>query len=197
MQAFLLTLVTDEARRSTNLTILERFGGRQDGSRLSTTQATESLDQARDDREALSQRGRERHPVIVIDASVLANALTDDGPVGAHGRAQLSRRPTHWVAPEHLVVEVSAAIQGQWLGQKISKRRAVDALSAMAAATIDLVTAARLLDRMWELRRNVTGYDAAYLAVAETFGCALVTADVRLTRVPDLRCEVRLALPAA
>ena len=54
----------------------------------------------------------------------------------------------------------------------------------MAAATIDLVAATPLLDRMWKLRRNVTGYDAAYLAVAETFGCALVTADARLTRVP-------------
>ncbi|MGI8793821.1 MAG: PIN domain-containing protein, partial [Acidimicrobiales bacterium] len=60
---------------------------------------------------------------------------------------------------------------------------------------IDLVGAAPLLNRMWELRSNVSGYDAAYLAVAETFDCALVTADTRLARIPDLRCEVRLALP--
>ena len=133
--------------------------------------------------------------MIVVDASVLANAFTDDGPVGAHGRAELGRDP-HWAAPEHLVVEVFSAIRGRWLGHKISEQRAVDALTAMAAATIDLVAATPLLDRMWELRRNVTGYDAAYLAVAETFGCALVTADARLTRVPDIRCEVRLALTA-
>lgn len=134
--------------------------------------------------------------MIVVDASVLANALTDDGPVGAHGRAELAHDP-HWAAPEHVVVEVFSAIRGQWLGYRISEQRAVDALSAMAAVTIELVAAARLLDRMWELRRNVTGYDAAYLAVAEAFGCALVTADVRISRVPDLRCEVRLALPAS
>ncbi len=53
LQSFLLSLVTDEARRSTNLTMLERFGGRQDGSQLSTTQVTEALDQARADREAV------------------------------------------------------------------------------------------------------------------------------------------------
>lgn len=53
LQSFLLTLVTDEARRSSNLAMLERFGGRQDGSQLSTTQATEALDQARADRKAL------------------------------------------------------------------------------------------------------------------------------------------------
>lgn len=53
LQAFLLTLVTDEARRSTNLAVLERFGARQDGSQLSTAQVTEALDQARAEREAL------------------------------------------------------------------------------------------------------------------------------------------------
>ena len=56
----------------------------------------------------------------------------------------------------------------------------------MAAATIDLVAATPLLGRMWELRHNVTGYDSAYLAVAETLGCALVTADARLSQVPGL-----------
>ena len=53
LQSFLLSLVTDEARRSTNLAMLERFGSRQDGSQLSTTQVTEALDQARADREAV------------------------------------------------------------------------------------------------------------------------------------------------
>lgn len=60
MQAFLLTLVTDEARRSSNLAVLQRFGARQDGSQLSTGQATEALDQARAEREALlGHRGSE------------------------------------------------------------------------------------------------------------------------------------------
>ncbi|CAN5859376.1 PIN domain-containing protein [soil metagenome] len=132
--------------------------------------------------------------MIVVDASVLTNALTDDGPVGARARAELAR-DAHWAAPEHLVVEVFSAVRGRWLGQKISQKRAQDALSAMSDATIDLVAAAPLLMRMWELRSNVSGYDAAYLAVAETFGCPLVAADAHLARVPGLRCGVRLALP--
>lgn len=53
LQAFLLTLVTDEAHRSSNLAVLERFVGRQDGSQLSSAQATEALDRARAVREAL------------------------------------------------------------------------------------------------------------------------------------------------
>ncbi len=53
LQAFLLALVTDEARRSANLAVLGRFGARQDGSRLSTAQVTKALDQARAEREVL------------------------------------------------------------------------------------------------------------------------------------------------
>ena len=53
LQAFLLTLVTDEARRSTNLALLEHFDARRDGSRLSTFEVTEALDQARAERAAL------------------------------------------------------------------------------------------------------------------------------------------------
>lgn len=57
LQAFLLRLVTEEARRSTNLALLERFGGRRDGSRLSPMQVTTALDQARTDREAALSEG--------------------------------------------------------------------------------------------------------------------------------------------
>jgi len=132
--------------------------------------------------------------VIVVDASVLTNAFTDDGPIGTHARAELAR-DARWAGPDHLVVEVFSAVRGRWLDQLISEERAVDALTAIAATTIDVVTTRPLLERMWKLRSNVTGYDTAYLVVAETFGCALVT-DARLGRVPDLRCEVRLALPS-
>ncbi len=52
LQAFLLTLVTDEARRSTNLALLERFNDRDDGSRLSAGQVTEGIERARAEREA-------------------------------------------------------------------------------------------------------------------------------------------------
>ncbi len=52
LQAFLLRLVTDEARRSANLALLEQFDGRQDGSRLTSAQALEALDGARAEREA-------------------------------------------------------------------------------------------------------------------------------------------------
>ena len=132
--------------------------------------------------------------MIVVDASVLTNAFTDDGPIGSAARAELARDP-HWAGPEHLLVESFSAIRGRWLGRKVGEARALDALAAISSAAIDLVSARPLFERMWELRDNVTGYDAAYLALAESFDCPLVTADARLARVPDLRCEVRVALP--
>jgi predicted nucleic acid-binding protein len=50
--------------------------------------------------------------------------------------------------------------------------------------------------RVWELHSNLTPYDAAYVALAESLGCMLVTADARLARAPGIRCAVE-ALPAA
>jgi predicted nucleic acid-binding protein len=47
-----------------------------------------------------------------------------------------------------------------------------------------------LLDRVWELRLNITGYDATYVAVAEALDCALLTADGRLARAPGPRCPI-------
>ena len=52
-----------------------------------------------------------------------------------------------------------------------------------------------MFDRIWELRDNVTAYDAAYVALAEAIECPLVTADTRLSRAPGLRCAVTI-LPA-
>jgi len=130
--------------------------------------------------------------VIVVDASVLANALTDDGPIGARGRAELAG-DLHWAAPEHLTVELFSAIRGRYLGRKISQQRAADAMAAVTALTIDILATAPLLGRMWQLRDNLTGSDAGYVAAAELYGCALVTADERLRHAPDLRCEIRLA----
>ncbi len=46
--------------------------------------------------------------------------------------------------------------------------------------------------RAWELRANVTVYDALYVALAELLDVVLVTADARLTRAPGLRCQLEL-----
>ena len=51
-----------------------------------------------------------------------------------------------------------------------------------------------LLGRTWELRDNLSSYDASYVALAETLGCALVTADARLSRAASVGCPVTVVL---
>jgi predicted nucleic acid-binding protein len=129
--------------------------------------------------------------VIVVDASALVNALTDDGPSGDHARRRIAEDPA-MVAPEHLRVEVFSAVRGRYLGGKITPKRAIAAIDALGELAISTVDTPPLLVRMWELRDRLRGYDAAYAVVAEVYECQLASADVTfLNAVRDLRiCDV-------
>ncbi|TYB98771.1 type II toxin-antitoxin system VapC family toxin [Micromonospora sp. WP24] len=129
--------------------------------------------------------------MIVVDASVLADALIDDGPVGDAARAELTGDP-HWAAPSHLLLEVMSVIRGKVLGGKLGLARAQEAIDTLPSLVIDEVDIATLLDRMWQLRGNVTAYDAAYVAAAELLACPFVTGDGRLAKASGVRCEFRL-----
>lgn len=132
--------------------------------------------------------------MIVVDASVLTNALVDDDALGDLAREAL-RRDDRWAAPEHLVVETFSAVRGRLLGRKISVQRAENAVVALGVARIELTNVSGLLERMWTMRENVSAYDSAYVAVAQTLGCTLVTADRSLARASAGRCSVQLARP--
>jgi predicted nucleic acid-binding protein len=129
--------------------------------------------------------------VIVVDASVLADALIDDGPMGTAARTALTSDP-HWVAPAHLLVEVVSVIRGKTLGGKLGLGRANEAVDALSTLVVEEVQLSGLVDRIWQLRSNLTAYDAAYVAAAEAFGCPLVTGDGRLAKASGVRCEVRV-----
>ncbi len=132
--------------------------------------------------------------MIVVDASVLVNSLTDDDLLGEQARTDLARDP-HWVAPEHVLVETFAAVRGRFLGGRITEQRAREALETLTELAVERLGTEPLLARMWQLRGNITGYDAAYVAVAEASDCPLLTADARLARAGGLRCRVRLSAP--
>ncbi|MBM0202527.1 type II toxin-antitoxin system VapC family toxin [Micromonospora sp. STR1s_5] len=133
--------------------------------------------------------------MIVVDASVLADALVDDGPVGDAARAALTGDP-HWAAPGQFLVEVISVIRGKVLGGKLGPARAQEAVDTLPSLVIDEVEISGLLDRMWQLRSNVTAYDAAYVAAAELMTCPLVTGDGRLAKASGVRCEIRLLAPS-
>jgi predicted nucleic acid-binding protein len=129
--------------------------------------------------------------VIVVDASVLADALIDDASSGDRARQALSK-DLHWAAPAHLVVEVISVIRGRLLGRKLEAQRAEDAIAALAEIQIEQVDVLPIAKRIWELRENLTAYDAAYLAVAELLDCVMLTSDARLARVKTARCAVEM-----
>ncbi len=57
---------------------------------------------------------------------------------------------------------------------------------------INVYPTAPLLLRSWQLRDNLTAYDACYIALAETLGCNFLTADNRLSRAPGTRCPIEV-----
>ncbi|WP_327289831.1 type II toxin-antitoxin system VapC family toxin [Streptomyces sp. NBC_01198] len=127
--------------------------------------------------------------MIVVDASVFAFALLDEGTTGDRCRAALAA-DDRWIAPQHWSVEVLSVVRGNLLGGKISASHAADAVAALCQWDPEVPLTRVLLPRMWELRANLTAYDAAYVAAAEVYECTLLTADARLSCASGIRCSV-------
>ncbi len=122
--------------------------------------------------------------MIVVDASALVKALLHDGEV----RPRLSSEELH--APDLLDLEVVSTVRGLVLGRELREPLARRTLFELAGLALTRHSAAPLVPRIWELRSNLTAYDACYVALAERLDCALVTADARIARAPGLRCAV-------
>jgi predicted nucleic acid-binding protein len=134
--------------------------------------------------------------VIVVDASVLTPALGDDGDDGDRARQRLSNETL--VAPDLIDLEVASVLRRLSRGGRIPPRRAELAMSDLEALPLRRIPHRALLPRCWSLRENLTIYDASYVALAEQLDTVLVTADVRLSKAPGLRCalEVMRSSPA-
>jgi predicted nucleic acid-binding protein len=129
--------------------------------------------------------------LIVVDASVLANVVGDDGGDGQ--RARLEFRDADAVAAPDLVdVETVAVLRKRWIAGTVSDRRFAAAISDLEQLDLDRYPALPLMRRAYELRANVTAYDAAYVALAEALECELLTSDGRLARAHGPRCAIRL-----
>ena len=128
--------------------------------------------------------------MIVVDASVLAPALADDGTAGASARARLGNE--RLTAPELIDLETVSVLQGLNLSGVLEGQRAAQALVHLRQLPITRVAHRELLPRCWELRHNLTPYDAAYVALAENLGVRLVTADTRLARASGPTCQIEV-----
>ncbi|GAB2445700.1 PIN domain-containing protein [Nocardioides hungaricus] len=125
----------------------------------------------------------------VIDASVLTAFYAADDPRRDAVVARL-RAGDELFAPAHLDAEVVSALRGIARSTPAVEASVPSALRHLASIPIRRMHLGPLLPRMWELRENITPYDAAYVALAERLDGTLVTADRRLASASGPRCPI-------
>jgi predicted nucleic acid-binding protein len=129
--------------------------------------------------------------VIVVDASAALELLLRTKRA-ARIEARLLAPGETLHAPHLLDVEVAQVVRRYWRSGEIDADRGRQALSDLLDLPIARYPHDVLLRRVWELRQNVTAYDAAYLALAEALGARLLTCDARLAAAPGHRARVEL-----
>ncbi|MEP6462497.1 MAG: type II toxin-antitoxin system VapC family toxin [Frankiaceae bacterium] len=129
--------------------------------------------------------------MIVVDASVLANALADDEDDGDTARREL-RAAGEIAAPDLVDVETVSVLGKRWLRRTLTDQRFSTAIAYLQQLGFERVPALRLVPRAFELRANVSAYDACYIALAERLGCELITVDGRLATATGPRCPIRV-----
>ena len=128
--------------------------------------------------------------MLVVDASVLAPVVADAGSDGQRFRERL--RGEKLIGPDLLRVEVASVLRRHAGNGNLTARQAKAAIDDLLAFPITVYPTAPLLQRVWELRPNVSAYDACYVALAEAVGFPLLTADRRLANAPGLRCALEV-----
>lgn len=122
--------------------------------------------------------------MIVVDSSAALSALLNAGPA----RELLGREQLH--APHLVDVEVASALRRGALSGTWTAAKGARTLTTWSRLGVTRYGTHTLLPRIWQLRDNLTAYDAAYVALAEALDCPLVTADGRLGRSTGARCTI-------
>jgi predicted nucleic acid-binding protein len=122
--------------------------------------------------------------VIVVDASAALSGLLNDGPA----RRSLATDQLH--APHLIDSELASGLRRRVAARQVTADNGWAALDTWRRLGLTRYAGYPLLERVWQLRDNLSAYDAGYVALAESLGCPLVTADVRLSQAPGIRCPI-------
>jgi predicted nucleic acid-binding protein len=117
--------------------------------------------------------------VIVIDASTALEVLLQT-PAAARIEERLFRTGESLHAPHLIDLEIAQVLRRYISARQITSTRGNEALEDWQAFTVHRYAHEPLITRIWELRNNVTAYDAAYLALAEALQAPVLTRDSRL-----------------
>lgn len=120
----------------------------------------------------------------MVDASAALSALLNDGAA----RNALADERLH--APHLVDSEIANGIRRLVAAQELPAVDGWTALDRWRRLAVTRYAAVSLLERIWELRGNLSAYDAGYVALAEALHCPLLTADARLARASGARCSI-------
>jgi predicted nucleic acid-binding protein len=123
----------------------------------------------------------------VVDASVLVKALVDAGPDGEWAEAIVAGGPLH--APELALAETTNILRRLERAKEITTAEASAAYEDLLQLNVELFAFEPFAERVWELRHNLTSYDAWYVALAEALRLPLATLDERLAKAKGPACE--------
>jgi predicted nucleic acid-binding protein len=129
--------------------------------------------------------------LIVIDASALIEVLLPTASAKIIER-RLFAAGQSLHAPHLLDVEVAQVIRRYAASREIEAERGRQALIDLADFPVRRYPHDFLLPRIWELRKNLTAYDAAYVALAEALGAPLLTRDKRLSSAAGHRARIEM-----
>ena len=127
--------------------------------------------------------------MVVVDASVLVTALLLNGEC----RARLA--DANLQAPDLIDAELLSVLRRLVLTDRLPEQHALQALTTAQQLGLRRHSSRQLWPRAWELRTNLSAYDALYVTLAEQLGATLLTADSRAARAPGLRCSVEVLAP--
>ena len=127
-------------------------------------------------------------PSIVCDASALVAMLVDGGSDGEWATSVLSGADL--LAPHLVLFEAANVLRRLAAAGLVSADQAAQGHIDLVDLQMELWPYELLAARSWQLRDNLSIYDASYVAVAELSGATLATLDGRIGRAPGLRCEV-------
>lgn len=128
--------------------------------------------------------------MLVVDASCLFEVVADT-PRALEIAARLAADPDQ-AAPQVIDVEVFGVIRAHYLRGHLDGTAAGLAVSDLRDWPGERIGHRWLIDRAWELRESVRGWDAFYIAVAEAFDAPLITLDARLARAHGIRCRIEV-----
>lgn len=129
--------------------------------------------------------------MIVVDASATAELLLN-GEQAPRIADRLFSRHVPLCAPHLILTELASVVRRLAFQGKLNEPRALEFFQDLQGIPLVFYSQEALMSRIWELRHNLTAYDATYVALAEALPAPLITSDARLGQSSGHRATIEV-----